>query len=936
MDDESQLQHLLRTYMQRRNFTPDRLAKQTGVPKPSIVNWVTGRVKRTHDWRGLLLVAHALELRAAEATLLLQAAGQPTIGRLGREATSDSDKQLLRPWLIVLHAPHRSSVPDHITVTNATALALAEERLDQLPLDRLPAPAPFPVGSRMPLRRNPLFVGREAELLALARILKGGGTVAIAQTEAAAVTGLGGIGKTHLALEFVHRYGQYFTGGVFWLSFADPAGVPYEIAACGGITGLQLHPQFASLSLDEQVQLVRAAWQSSLPRLLVFDNCEDEALLDAWRPTTGGCRVLLTSRRASWSVALGVEQLPLEVLDRSESVTLLRKYCEDLAADEPGLSALAHTLGDLPLALNLAGSWLARYRHFLPLSAYRSHLEQAPLRDAALPESAQPFIAETLRPVARAFGLSYRQLNPREPIDVLALALLTRAAYFAPGEPIPREVLLATYEMPANDVGAAFQAEQALWRLIELGLVGRAVGGALQMHRLIAQFTRSQLVDQTAQLDVERSLLDRVTAVNDAIEFRTLLPIQSHLRFVVEQAIPRQDVQAAQLCEAFGYHLWLTGKSPEAEACLEHALAINEQLPDPEPLQIGSSCNLLGLVKQSIGKFSEARLFLERALATWQQLLESPHANIAAEHDNLGHLLMTVGEYSMAEAHLRQALQMHHQLWGLESVRTARAINNFGYFCLLQGRYTQARRYLKLALKLREQLLPAPHMSTAQTINNLGEAHYLYGTYSEAMELHRRALALREALFGEYHHDIAESLWNMARVRHACGDYRQAQCYLERARAIEAATVGTDYFEAAYLFDYFGCLLRDQGAFAEARAHLEHALVIVERALGADHPSTAATLNNLGLLLLVEGSMDEARALLERALGIRQRQLGENHPSTAESFRAYGQLLLREGDTCQARSYFERALAVFTRCLAPDHPATQDLRDVLFSEGKGS
>ncbi|PLS79600.1 MAG: hypothetical protein CYG59_12380, partial [Chloroflexi bacterium] len=255
MDDEPQLQHLLRTYMQRLNFKPDRLAKQSGVPKASIVNWVTGRVKRTHDWRGLLLVAQALHLSATEATLLLQAAGQPSIQQLVRDARSDSDRQLL-PWLTATHAPQRSTVPGQIMVTDTAALQLADERLSQLPLHRLPAPAPLPLGSRMPLRRNPLFIGREAELLVLARILKGGGTVAIAQSETAAVTGLGGIGKTNLALEFVHRYGQYFAGGVFWLSFADVTSVPYEIAACaGGATCLQLDPEFASLSLDEQVQL---------------------------------------------------------------------------------------------------------------------------------------------------------------------------------------------------------------------------------------------------------------------------------------------------------------------------------------------------------------------------------------------------------------------------------------------------------------------------------------------------------------------------------------------------------------------------------------------------------------------------------------------------------------------------------------------------------
>src|SRR5262245_46349115 len=103
---------------------------------------------------------------------------------------------------------------EHITIyaqarprpVDPETLAAAERKLTALPLETIPDPAPLPSGSRMPLRRNPLFVGREADLRALATTLKGGDTAAISQT--AAASGLGGIGKTQLASEFVHRYGQ--------------------------------------------------------------------------------------------------------------------------------------------------------------------------------------------------------------------------------------------------------------------------------------------------------------------------------------------------------------------------------------------------------------------------------------------------------------------------------------------------------------------------------------------------------------------------------------------------------------------------------------------------------------------------------------------------------------------------------------------------------
>src|SRR5436190_198597 len=132
----------------------------------------------------------------------------------------------------------------------------------------------------MPFAHNPLFVGREEELRALAHRLRAGETSAVGEMQLAAASGLGGIGKTQLAAEFVHRYGRYFEGGVFWMSFAEPAAVPAEVAACG--RSLDLHPSYDSLPLEQQARLVEEVWQRPRASLLVFDNCEDEPLLDRW------------------------------------------------------------------------------------------------------------------------------------------------------------------------------------------------------------------------------------------------------------------------------------------------------------------------------------------------------------------------------------------------------------------------------------------------------------------------------------------------------------------------------------------------------------------------------------------------------------------------------------------------------------------------------
>ena len=300
---------------------------------------------------------------------------------------------------------------------DAEVLAAAEGRLDELPLSVIPDPAPLPAVSHMPISRSPLFVGRDADLKVLAASLRKGGTAAVGQI--AAATGLGGIGKTQLASEFVHRYGQYFAGGVFWLSFADPEAIPAEIASCGGPGVLDLRRDFGNLALDDQLRLVLSAWQGPLSRLLVFDNCEDEVLLAQWRPPSGGSRVLVTSRRGKWSKALGVQALPLGVLGRDESIALLRKHRPELSEDDPDLAAIAEELGDLPLALHLAGSFLEGYQHadFGTPVAYLAQLRRPDLLAHRSLTTGEFSPTQHEQHVARTFALSYDQLTVNEPID---------------------------------------------------------------------------------------------------------------------------------------------------------------------------------------------------------------------------------------------------------------------------------------------------------------------------------------------------------------------------------------------------------------------------------------------------------------------------------------------------------------------------------------
>lgn len=451
-------------------------------------------------------------------------------------------------------------------------------RLAEIPTERIPDPAPPPPGSNeIPYRPNPFFVGREEEMAQLAAAFKGGGKARAAIGQAAAATGMGGIGKTQLAAAFAHRYGQYFLGGVFWFNFAEAETILSQVAASGGSAGLNLTPNWDELPQEAQVAQVRAAWREELPRLLIFDNCEERALLEDWLPKTGACRVLVTSRQGKWPRALGLTPVRIQTLSRPESLELLAKFRPDLGVDNPELDAVAEELGDLPLALHIAGSYLEKYQ-YLPVGEYLESLRQPDLLDRVLQVEDGYSPTRHGQHVGRTFALSLARLDPEIGEGQMARALLARAACLAPGVPVPRRIL---HESLGEDIEPK-QAEDAVLALLAVGLVEEGESGEILVHRLVASFAAGVLDDLDAWMDAVQAVTWAANRVNNAGFPGEMLPVLPHLQHMVRQVGGQEHERIGALYNTYGFYLQSVGDYAGARPYYEQALAIFEKRLGPE------------------------------------------------------------------------------------------------------------------------------------------------------------------------------------------------------------------------------------------------------------------------------------------------------------------------------------------------------------------
>ena len=705
----------------------------------------------------------------------------------------------------------------------------------------LPDPGPLPPGSRLPFLRNPDFTGRREPLLALAGALlhAPSGPALITQ----ALTGMGGTGKTQLAVEFSYRFGRYFHG-VHWLDARDPAALESEVAACGLAMALPNWPD----RQPEQVARTLAAWRESGPRLVVLDNLEEVAAAREWLPRLGGptLRLLLTARRAGWPRFLGLGALPLDPFTPEESHDFLRCSLPEGRASDIEIDVLARHLGRLPLALQLAARYLAA-RPRLTVHDYLDQLET--VLDHPSMQAWRPDLGDATAhdlSLAATFFRSWQEVA-----DDSARRLFLVCGHCAPNRPIPCALLeeAAGLDEPACD--------EALSLLAGLGLLtldDPTAGPAV--HPLLAEYARS-----LSPLPPEPALGEAKGQGQGVREAFSPLPS-------LASALARLSYAATQTgLPASFYPL-----RPHLEAALPAVDAAGLE-------QAGALWNNLGYHLRMVADFSRARAAYERALAIFEKVLGPDHPNFATLVNNLGGVLQDLGDLPAARAAFERALAIDERAYGPDHPTVARDVNNLGGVLYALADLPAARAAYERALAIDERAYGPDHPDVAIDVNNLGSVLQSLGDLPAARAACERALAIDERAYGPDHPTVAIRVNNLGSVLQDLGDLPAARAAHERALSIDERAYGPDHPTVAIRVNNLGLVLQALGDLAAARAACERALAIDERAYGPDHPKVATDVNNLGGVLYALGDLPAARAAYERALRIREATLPPGHPA---------------------------------------------------------
>ena len=786
-------------------------------------------------------------------------------------------------------------------------------------------PVVFPGSAqKLPFSRNPFFTGRETLLEDIHKVLTSRGR--------AALSGLGGIGKTQIALEYAYRHQPDYEH-VFWVRAEQ------KEELISGYVALAKSLQLPDCQQEDQlvvVELLKQWLTTHDDWLLVLDNADDLRQLRPFLPTASGHILLTTRAHALGDIAqplevnqMAVDEGALFLLRRARVIADQADFSVALETDQALARSLTAEMDGLPLALDQAGAYIEEQSLSLEeyLELFQSEKAEL-LQERGQLDPDHPSVTVT-------FTLAFEKVALANALS----AELVRACAFVSPDAIPEEIFSDGAEGLGEPLSRLADSKLALTKAIaaavRFSLISRnPQTKTLTIHRLIQEVLRAEM-DRESQKGWAERVMQAVTAVFPNAEYENwaqcdrLFPhVQVATQLISEYGLESES--AVLLLGRAGYYYESQGRYSEAEPLFVEVLGLCKRLLGDEHPEVASSLNNLAFLYESQGRYSEAEPLFVEALGLCKRLLGDEHPNVARSLNNLAALYHSQGRYSEAEPLYVEVLGLYKRLLGDEHPEVVGSLNNLAVLYYSQGRYSEAEPLFVEVLGLSKRLLGDEHPNVVRSLNNLAMLYSSQGRYSEAEPLHVEVLGLYKRLLGDEHPSVASSLNSLALLYYSQGRYSEAEPLYVEALRLYKHLLGDEHPSVASSLNNLAGLYYSQGRYSEAEPLYVEVLGLYKRLLGDEHPSVASSLNNLALLYYSQGRYSEAEPLYVEALGMRKRLLGDEHPDVAITLNNLAEFYSSQGRYSEAEPLFVEALGMRKRLLGDEHP---DVASSLWSLG---
>ncbi|MFB7948317.1 BTAD domain-containing putative transcriptional regulator [Kitasatospora phosalacinea] len=668
------------------------------------------------------------------------------------------------------------------------------------------------------------FSGRSKMVSELRDVLRAGSGQAVVVTSLA---GIGGVGKTTLAVHVAHSLRPDFPDGQLYVDLRGAGASPADPAVVLGDFLHALGAPDAPDSLEQRAALYRSLLADKR-MLILLDNARDAGQLRPLIPGVSGNAVMVTSRSRLAELP-GAHLVDIEELTPDEALALFSAIvgAERVGAEPEAALQVVTSCGFLPLAVRIAAARLAsRPRWSVSDLARRLADQRNRLQELQLGNLA----------VETTLGLGYAQLRPEEARAFRLLALVD-----SPDLPLSAvTALLGTSEQEAEDLAEA---------LVEANMLECFTPGRYRYHdllRLYAQRQNAKLADREAQRDALLRVLDLLAStMRNAARVIEPDDLQAeHLYHGPSAGLPLADSTTARAWVRTEMSLVLSGIEAVAH--------------DPRTL-LRPAIDLV-LVLRTLDEdptlVPRVRAALVTTAATARELGD---VEVLVRVDfAVGCLHRHVGDLASAETSLRRSLDRQARVEPTQL--NASAANELAVVLILAGRPAEALPFYQQALETSRRI-GAP-IGEARLLANMARAHVGLGRHTEAEESARAAVAAARASGNVP--CLADTLYQLGVVLRSTGSPGEAAVHLREAHQLYRQQQHP-IWEGYSLARLAACLLAD-GQFPAAAEAAEESLSIAQEIEAAYCQSMANAA--LGEALLELGQPSRGLACLQEALTV--------------------------------------------------------------------
>ena len=739
----------------------------------------------------------------------------------------------------------------------------------------------------VPFERNPSFTGREPELNRLSQMLFTG-----QQTAKVAISGLGGVGKTQLALELVYRTREkYKDCSIVWIPATSQESLKQAYLNAAGQLGI---PGYDDSEADV-IGLMRdhLSSKSAGQWLLVFDNADDigiwvdepsaksRRLIDSLPRSRHGS-IIFTTRDKKTAVRLvGPKVVELSEMDEESCEELLEKYLsdQDLSGHEGDVATLLCRLTYLPLAIVQAAAYIQS--NGISVGDYLSLLEEQ--EEDVIELLSEDFKDEwryrdIKNPVATTFLISFNQLRQRDPLaaDYLSFMACVDAkdiphSLLPPGPSRKKEIdAMGTLQ------GYSFIAK-------------RSAGSPVNIHRLVHLATRNWLRNEGLLSSWVAEAIMRLENVlqyicdDNRATWRSYMP---HVYYVLGSTLPDEDDEyRLYLQRSYGICLWYDGRFQEAESYCQQVMEINRANLGTDHINTLIDMAHLVAIYNSQARWEEAEKLNIQVVEARKRKLGADHPDTLNGIANLAWIYEHQGKLVEAEKLQVQVVRARKRKLGADHPETLNGIANLAVTYRGQGRLGEAEKLLVHVIEARTRKLDADHPDTLHGIANLAGIYRYQERLEEAEKLQNQVVEARKRTLGADHPDTLNGIAKLALTYRGQGKLGKAEKLMVQVVEARKRKLGADHPDTLINMAHLAMTYGEQGRLDSAGRLGLQAMEGLKARLGKTHPNTLYSMMVVAVAWKGLGRNGDALALLQTRFDLQRQVLGPSHPDTLDTLR---------------------------------------------------